>query len=195
MPNPNTGPFSPIAPLAPDGGGSGAQTLLATLSPSAVASADFTSLIDGSFGAYRVVARDLTFSASTQLNLRVSIAAAFQAGGADYGWHNRRSQVDFATYLATIDSSDSVIQIINATGTSAGEAYGFDLWLYNPAGTGLHKQIWWEGMGEAGATDFRRAGGFGAYKGGTGAIDGLRFLPLSGTFSGELALIGIDTTI
>jgi len=84
---------------------------------------------------------------------------------------------------------------IDAGDTAAGKS-GI-AYLYNPGDTGSHKQVtghasW---MDDGGSVAYHSTFG-GAWQGGTGAIDGVRFIMSSGNIaSGSFKLYGIDTTV
>ena len=169
--------------------------LLASASPSAAASVDFTSFIDSTFNRYLFIGDNLrpaTDAVELWVRTDSDSGASFDAGAVDYGWSvtGRAATTD----LATGSSGDTKINLtggIRDIGNLSDEGISFTLWLSDPSIAAMSTRMFWQ-------TAWSTNTGISAFTSGGGernaaqAVDAIQFLFSGGNItSGEIRMYGI----
>lgn len=179
------------ATYTPSGvGGSGALVFLEAHTASASSSLDFTSFISSTYDDYLFELVDIVMSTTNTLLLRCSVAAAFDSGanyeGSSFVWSSAGSAVG--------GTGTTSILIYPYTGrtfnTTASKSVAGHLRLVAPAGAN-HKRIYGQFLGGDSVSSItQKLDIIGAYLSAS-AVDGVRFLPSSGTItSGVIRVYG-----
>ena len=178
--------------------GAGAMTLVATVTATDAASADFDGSLTSTYDQYLMIGSNIhvdTDTAFIWVRCDVNGGDSFDSGGSDYAWDT------YATYATTEaaqgDTADSEISL---TGDSSSfdwsnestHAEGFALWLYGPSNTTFLKLMHWTigGMNTTTSPTLNVALGSGAYIQ-TAAYDSIQVLPSTGTIDGTFRLYGL----
>jgi hypothetical protein len=172
----------------------GGFTLLATATPSASATVDFTltGWTNGDFAAYLVVFSHVAAATdNVELLLRTSTdgGSTFDAGASDYSWA-RWGVTEAATSGAGGDTADTEIGLDNGIGNAANETVNGHVLILDPSAAKYFHATWQVQITTtAGALEFvvgcgRRLA--------AADVDAVRFLMSSGNIaSGEFRLYGI----
>ncbi len=188
MPNPNTGPFSPITPFAAGAGAAGALeavsklTLGVNTNPVDIVGFDNTAQI------WEIRFR-LWMAVAASIQLRIRTGGSFETGF-DYLYHVMNGRDNVTTYGAVAPGANDRIQVsaIVVGATEARATQGV-IKIFDPGNTVSRKQIHMSiGMFDS-TNRFFRVSGWGVWDGGVGAIDQLRFFSAQDFASGsEFAL-------
>jgi len=116
------------------------------------------------------------------LYLTVSDDGGSSYESANYDWHVVRCQ-NTASYGATAGSSTSAIQINDSQGNAANESAYYQIWMSQPDHTAHHKLFWWTGCGVSSSNEHKSMEGVGAWLGGVGAINRVRFSQQGGNIT------------
>lgn len=175
--------------LVHPGGRQGMLQLGATVSASASSSIDFTG-IDGTYKWYAVRFKNVRLATdAASLLLRVSIASSFLSAN----YQTERLDINGNAATGTSGTAGSSFALTSDVDTGvAAHAINGQIDIFDPAGTTYHKMIRAEArwLRDTGGTYFLTRT-LGAYIGGAGAIDGIRFLASSGNIaSGDFTLFG-----
>lgn len=196
-----TGPTGPAGPTGPTGaaGGDPGLVLLATATPSNVASVDFESLIDATYDEYVVAALNIipaTDSVHFWLRTSTDNGANYDDGASDYHWQGLRSTNTTANSGA---GDDKIVLSVSDEVGSAGNELGWSgrVHIIRPT-VAQYAHVFWQGcyqadVGSPGAlygvigTGMRRA---------AADVDAVRFLFASGDIeSGEFKLYGVNKSL
>lgn len=159
------------------------------------ATLDFTStVITSTYDKYILeLSNFLPATDNADLWIRLSQAASFLSGVADYNWF--RQQSTGAGLAETADLSDAQVLVLNATSNVAGETSHATIWFDSLAATAFHHFRWtaqWMTLTPTLAWNT----GVGGLLSSTVAVDGIRVMFSSGNIvSGEYALFGVRKTI
>lgn len=172
----------------------GGWQLLDTQTLSAVATADFTTLIGTLCDVYMFVIVDLRPAVdSDDLWMRLR-DTTFQADATDYEYHTQTLGADVATYSAVNSEGDSKIRLTVNTGNASNEGVSGVVLLFNPSvatsSNRVTAQLGWQT--NAVTPVLRGSNTIGHYNGAQNAVDGARFLFSSGNIgSGTILLYGL----
>ena len=166
--------------------------LLATASPAAVASADFTNLSSDYIG-YRVVISNIipaTDGSSLWMRFSDDGGSTWEADAPDYTWeYETRTHATSPTVTNTGDNADSEITVTGAMGTSANENGGFVVDIMG-GNTSAYHHISWQGAYRDSAATFTGVTGTATMLN-TSSIEGVQFLFSSGNIeTAEIRLYG-----
>ena len=153
------------------------------------ATINFTDL-SGGYQDFKVIGSSVVPVTDTAaLITRISIAAAFKSGASDYEWN--KAELDSGAWSASQDLTDTGISMMADCGSASGESMAFELFLSDPAGTALRKQIRTKSWGEDSKGDNTLTETAGMYDQATSAVDGIQFLFSTGNIeSGTFTLYG-----
>jgi hypothetical protein len=170
--------------------GSGALTLLSTVTASAAATVDIETTFNGTYDNYLIVASRVRLSfGSGNLLCRLKLGGAYDSGASAYSY--TVGYVSSATWSGA--NSSGAAQILIATDIYSNFESQFTMMLSNPTGTTYKKPVTWSGAfardGSAGLIDELVLGAGGSTA--VTALTGVRFLPSSGNISGTFRLYGI----
>lgn len=180
--------------------GSGAMTLLSTLTASSSTSVDFTStFITTTYKNYRIIIDDLVF-ATDDANLTVRVSedngSTIKSTAGDYVYSGVRtdtnaSSTGFGSIVGT------AIALVPSSGSNAASyAYNGVIDIYNPSTSGRYKYFNWQVSYHGGASVtnlFTTASGGGAYVDTTNAVNFIQLLANTGNLaSGTFKLYGIS---
>ena len=128
------------------------------------------------------------------MNLRISQAAAFQAGATAY-IYSRMGHDSQPTASNPSSTGAAQIQLANALSNVGGRSLSGVVYLVNPAGTTKNKNIFWQIAWLTSVPAMAGTDGVGVFGTNTTAIDGVRFLMSAGNItSGTFALYGVRKT-
>ena len=171
----------------------GALTFLSTVTASSSSTVDIETTFNGTYDAYLIVASNIRLSNQTSLYMRLKIAGSYISTGT-YFYHCVRSSSNGATYGGTDQSvgGNTQILIADSIGNDAEESASIQFLITGPTSTTQSKQVSWSGSGWYNSlATISQATGVGGNTG-TGALTGVRLLPLSGQISaGTFRLYGI----
>lgn len=190
-------------PAGGGGGGGGSPSpwiILETQTPASVASIDLESFAAGGYSQIRVNITGLSCSVNdSQFTCQYKLNAAYKTS-ANYRWTN---DVTAGTGSTTIDESnaDTKIELGPSTaafgmGNAAGEGGMIQLIITDPDGTSLNKFMQTNQVHQADSATVVQSVGGGLYDGtdSTNALEGLRIAVDTGTFSGNVIVMGLDPT-
>lgn len=173
--------------------GSGALTLLSTVTASSSATVDIETTFSSTYDAYIIVVSGMTPSTSgVNLLSRFKVAGSYVTS-ATYDNHIDTSSVtDGANlYSSTINTSD--LRIASGLENVSTDSFDFTLHIHTPSSTAFYKKIYWLGASNSGV-DLRRHDGIGMLEN-AGAVTGVRFLASSGNIAtGKFRLYGISNS-
>ena len=164
--------------------------LVERLTASASSSLDFENGFDGEFDALKFVVTNLV-PATDNVNpyVRVSVASTYLATS---------YKAVYTGYTSAPGANDSgvsgaaQISLNSPMGSDTGEGWSGVVELDGPNNTALYKHVRFNMIGYSSAAALLSSVGGGSYDGGTGAVDGLRFLFGSGNIeSGTIAQYGM----
>jgi len=176
-----------------DAAGGGALTFIETQVASASATIDFTSSIDSTYAAYKIIITGCRPATdATVLRCRTGNGGSFDSGAADYAW-GFVNKLGTTTNSGIGDVSDAQIDMMNDMGNATTESVNLEVTLHSPANSALFTQIEWS---LAGLTD--NIGNGQQYTAGGGSrleaaiVDRIQFLTSSGNIAeGRFTLYGI----
>ena len=176
----------------------GAMTLVATVTASSAASADFDGSLSSTYDHYLMVGSNIHMDTdSTFLWVRCDTDGgdSFDAGSTSYAWSTAMKNAAAQTLEA--DLSDSEISLSGISGTydwsnEATHAQAFTLWINGPSNATFLKTMHWNvsGFNTTTSPTIQVGFGVGAHLI-TAAYDSIQILPSSGTFDGTFRLYGI----
>ena len=170
--------------------GSGALTLLSTVTASVAATVDIETTFSSTYDAYLLVATNVTVDYDgAAVNLRMKLGGSYVTS-ATYLYHQNNSASDSTSYAGAASAADSKIILCNsAVGSAAAKSANFTIRINQPASTTLSKQINWIGSYIDAAGVLHTSSGVGSNTA-TTALTGIRFLA-GGNISGTFRLYGI----
>ena len=182
-----------VAPTMQDAAG-GMGTLIGSVdvsgSPSTI---DFDGLFTSDYNIYKLEGSGIRqSSASDGLRIRFKSGGSFQTS--NYMW-----QIDGiyngGTALNNGSASDAqIVLTTRGSDAAAGDATGFSLTLYDPLGTDYYKTITSASGGRFSTYPFIQ-NGYGAWRGGTGAVTGIQVLGNGITYAGgKFRLYGLNAS-
>jgi hypothetical protein len=184
---------------AANGNSGGAQwTLVESLSPSEAGSINSEAWAAGGYKAIRFVAR-LTVSADgSNLGIRYKLNGTY-ASVANYRYESAQRSSSSATNQVSAQTGTSII-VGSGTGNwgvgsdaTNGEGVDFEMTIYNPASATLLKRLHHSGSYTAPSGALVQNFGGGTYDGinKLAVLEGVQFLPSSGTFTGTIDVYGM----
>jgi len=181
----------------------GAMTLLATVTASNAATADFTSSIDSTYDVYMIVGSQIIPGTDVKfLWCRLGDGSGFDSGGSDYSWivtahgGDGGGGADIQADGSHAASSEIEItgEITVAAGSAAGEAGGFIMYLFDPSDTSNYTTV-------GGSVHFSHSSSAGQvisnFTGSritAGAMDRIQFFFSSGNINGVFRLYGLNNS-
>jgi len=172
----------------------GALTLLSTVTASNSATVDIETTFSSTYDAYLLVASNIRLSNQTALYMRLKISGSYISTGT-YFYHCVRSSSNGATYGGTDQSvgGNTQILIADTIGNDTEESASIQFLITGPTSATQSKQVSWAGSSWYNSlATISQATGVGGNTG-TGALTGVRLLPLSGQIaSGTFRLYGIS---
>jgi hypothetical protein len=180
-----------ILDLVPAAGG--AMTLLETLTPSGAASATLTATAIFNDTYDRIVIHIVGFSpAADGYDFHITVSddggSSFESGS--YAYHAQNPSSGGTGYSATASSS-AAYMIIDNPGSAATENGEWLIYVSQLNSTAWHKLFTWIGGCFNGAGDVRVNTGGGSWKGGTAAINQIRFISAGGNITATIRAYGI----
>lgn len=161
------------------GAAAGGWSFVETVSPSAAASADFTSSIDTNGWAYRIIGYDIDLSATAELRIQVYNGSVWRT--ADYFYAARTYD---SAGAENVSGSAAAVGVQVSNTTIGGNIHKLDFTVTNPAATGTNTSM----QGNI-SFDTNRAGHFHGYYSGTAeAHSQIRVIPASGTITGTFKM-------
>ncbi len=171
--------------------GTGALTLLSTVTASSSATVDVETTFSSTYSTYMLVADSVILSVDGNgLQCRLKLGGAY-ATSANYAYHTQVSRSNSTAYGALASQVQTYIEIGEAGSNAAGASLSFTMFVRHPASTTLCKQIDWHGGWSRAGSSVELESGVGAGLA-TTALTGVRFFAPSGTIlSGTFRLYGI----
>jgi hypothetical protein len=169
----------------------GSLVLLKTQVASGASAVDFTTYIDSTYDNYVLKLSDVV-PGTDAVNLLMRVS---QDGGSTYLStneynHTRNINISSGNTAAGADAAASIV-LAAGIGNASGETIGGTIEISAPAGSGsLYKQIGWDLSGFDANPLTNRITGAATVKSGS-AINAIRILTSSGTFSGNFSLYGV----
>jgi len=175
MPNPNSGPFSPLAPFAPAGGGGAWEAVSKTTLGAPTVNVDITGL-DTTAELWLIRFRFWMATASDAAAMRVRSGGTFQTSA--YRYHISRTRSNSGSYVGQVSDTDDRIRLPgNVASMVEGRSVEGHVLIHDPGNAVSRKHV------EIHAGFFEQAGnnlfnlwGHGIWDGGAGAVDQFRFL-------------------
>ena len=172
----------------------GAWTFISKATISDDSEIDIESGIDSTYPLYCFSLNNIKVATDDAYLLGRVKVSSFQTSNYQYGTTDTRSAdgtFDNATTAST-SASEIRIQSNNGQGNASDESFNQLVYLPNPSNTSYYKVLWGAGTGFRSDGNMCRHLFFGGYKGGTGAVTGVRFYMSSGNLtSGTISLFGI----
>ena len=172
--------------------GSGALTLLSTVTASNSATVDVETTFDSTYKNYLLVAEGVTVDGSRDLYCRLKIAGAYVTS-ASYWYHSMRNSSSDAAYNAIVSQSDTSITISQSNSGASSSCTNFTMNISHPDNTAFQKAVYWNGTSMVASSLSRRfIGGAGSTNSGVQALTGVRFLADAGNINaGTFRLYGL----
>jgi hypothetical protein len=170
--------------------GSGALTLLSTVSASNAATVDIETTFNSTYDAYLLICTGVTQSgANNAIGMRMKIGGTYLT--ANYQSSQIRTSSNGTNLYSGSDSGSAASIDVGAPGSSAGRVLQLNVWIRNPTSTTFRHLINYEGVqnDETGTLQTRTGVGSNTT---TGALTGIRFFPAADTMSGKFRLYGIS---
>lgn len=162
---------------------------------SGASTVDFTTGITSTYSHLVLVLDKVTVSTNnTSLGLRVYVGGVVQSGASDYAYTSLQSSI--TTTEAQGSAGASLIRLHSASagwgiGSAAGQYISGQIRVYGPSQTTEPKAVDWHTPTKNTGGNILNVTGCGDYQGSNSAIDGIRLLPIAGTFSGNFRLYGV----
>jgi hypothetical protein len=181
------------ASAAPTGGGGGAASgmvFLSKVTASGASTADIETTFNSTYDNYVIYASEVNCSDPVSLTMLIKIAGSSSYETSSYRW---AYIYDFRQFGLAGDGSGSAnyITLNPAQGEGPTSTSNFLINVWGAPRTSRHKLITWTGNW---TSDIITLSGAGAWVNGTDALIGVRFVPVSGTFSGVFRLYGIQNS-
>jgi hypothetical protein len=168
----------------------GATVFLSTVTASSSSSVNVETTFNSTYDVYLLVASGITVSDENGIiGARLKIGGSYISSGT-YSSFRMQPEAQSNAFAGSGDTAATTIRIIGNVGNAANASANFSMYIYLPSSTTLSKTIIWTGASVDQSTYVRLSYGSG-FNTGTGAMTGIQFLPLSGTFSGTFRLYGI----
>jgi len=173
--------------------GSGALTLLSTVTASNSATVDIETTLSSTYDAYIIVASGVTPSTSgVSLLSRFKVAGSYVTA-ATYDNHIDNSSTSDGANVYNSSINTSELRIAQGLENVSTDSFDFTLHIHTPSSTAFYKKIYWLGVSNSGV-DIRRQDGIGMLEN-AGAVTGVRFLASSGNIlAGKFRLYGISNS-
>jgi hypothetical protein len=170
--------------------GSGALTLLSTVTASAAATVDIETTFNGTYDSYLLIGRSCLVSVDTaDFRFLMKLGGTYVTTG--YIYHVMNPASGATAYASVQATNDSYIPIGPGMSNASNSSFSFAMRIYNPTSTTLKKLITFEGAALAtSGTVIKNSFGSGTNNE-ISALTGIRFFPPSGTISGTFRLYGI----
>jgi len=177
-------------PAAP---ASGALVYLSSVSASG-STVDVESTFNSTYDVYLLVANGITVSDSNGIiGARLKIGGSYISTGT-YPTFRMQPESQSNAFAGSGDTAATTIRIIGNVDNVANASASFSMYIYYPSSTTLSKMVVWTAASVDTSTYVRLSYGAG-FNTGTSAMTGIRFLPLSGTFTGgTFRLYGIKNS-
>jgi len=166
--------------------GSGAWKFLGSVTASASSALDFEDgvssiVFDGTYALYKFVIVGLYPSVDANINIRVKSGGAFVSASEYYT--QMSGQTTSAAFSHNGQTTNDVIPASrSSTDGSSGAGLSGIVYVGDPTQTG-YKKIWLNTQHEQNANLGEMSVGGGYWRGGTGDLQGIRFLPSTGTLT------------
>jgi hypothetical protein len=172
---------------------SGSLIYLSSVSASG-ASVDIETTFNSTYDVYLLVANGITVSDTNGvIAARLKIGGSYITSGT-YPAFRMQPESQSNAFAGAGDTAQTSIRIIGNVGNDANSSASFSMYIYYPSNTTISKMVVWTGASVDTSTYARLSYGAG-FNTGTAAMTGIRFLPLSGTFSsGTFRLYGIKNS-
>jgi len=186
--------WASAAPAAGGGGGGGGaasgMVFLSKVTASNVSTADIETTFNSTYDNYVIYASEVNCSDPVALTVRIKIAGSSSYETSSYRW---AYIYDIRQFGLVGDGSGSAnyIELNPAQGEGGTSTSNFLINVWGAPLTSHHKLITWTGNW---TSDIITLSGAGAWVNGTDALIGVRFVPVSGTFSGVFRLYGIQNS-
>jgi hypothetical protein len=173
--------------------GSGALTLLSTVTASGSSTVDIETTFNSTYDRYVIEAVGVTVSSSTDITFlaRMKIGGSYLSTSS-YSGHVSDCSSGAGTYSATQAVDEDGLPILGniSNGGTSGKSANFSFRVSNPSSTTLMKTAYWHGQAFKTDNTSRTVNGAG-FNSGTAALTGIRFYASTGTVSGTFRLYGI----
>lgn len=170
--------------------GSGALTLLSTVTASAAATVDIETTFNGTYDSYLLIANSCSVSVNTaDFRFLMKLGGTYVTTG--YIYHVMNSASGSTAYVGQQAVNDAYVPVGASMSNNSNSSLSFAMRIYNPTSTTHKKLITFEGTSLAtSGTVIKNSFGSGTNNE-ISALTGIRFFPPSGTISGTFRLYGI----
>tara|TARA_R100000995_G_scaffold83128_1_gene58339 strand:- start:16 stop:723 length:708 start_codon:yes stop_codon:yes gene_type:complete len=170
-------------------------TLIQTITSSGASTADFetTSIFDGTYAKIIFVMSGLDVSANgADFRMQVSTGGSYQTGS-DYSFHLIQCTSASTSFLNGASETNGNIRLLHQIGNDSTESGDITVEFGGPLnGTAFYKMCKIFASSSGTGTDLvNNIVGSGMFHGSAAALDGVRFLPDSGTFSATTRCYGV----
>ncbi len=171
--------------------GSGALTLLSTVTASNSATVDIETTFSSTYDAYILVCNSVVFANDNAIPyMRLKIGGSYISTGT-YQYHANISVASSATYSSANATTDNAIWLTGNSGNDTKESGNFVIYTHDPESTTLQHIVHWYGAAVNTSGVVLAGTGVGSNTT-TGALTGIRILASSGNVtSGTFRLYGI----
>jgi len=155
---------------------------------------DVESTFNSTYDVYLLVASAITVSDTNSIiGARLKIGGSYISTGT-YPTFRMQPESSSNAFAGSGDTAATTIRIIGNVDNVANASANFSMYIYSPSSTTLSKMVVWTAASVDTNTYVRLSYGAG-FNTGTAAMTGIRFLPVSGTFtSGTFRLYGIKNS-
>ena len=170
--------------------GSGALTLLSTVTASGAATADIETTFNSTYSSYLLVASGIESPILADLQMRLKLSGAYVTTST-YAYHISFPKSNANSYVGSFASANAFVRVATI-GLIAGSSANITLRISNPTSTTLTKLIGWSGECVVDDSGNIASVSGAAANTGTGALTGIRFfLGDSALITGTFRLYGI----
>lgn len=157
------------------------------------ATLDFTSGMDGTYPAYKIIGVGVRPTADASLRFQHYTNATLYTTSA-YQWHYARISPSAVSFGA--GTNTNYCEILDDVGKEVNEGCGFELTIFTPSNVALWNKTHWKANRVNSAGTTYGAEGYGRDSETTGSIDGIRFhFQGADILEGEFTLIGLSAVL
>jgi len=176
--------------------GSGALTLLSTVTASGASTVDIETTFNSTYDAYLLIGSGITQDVNNNsIWARMKIGGAYVTSAYRYGAFQVGSDISPNPADAGASQSATSLPVIDILGSAAECSADFTMWIYNPSSTAFCKYYLCDSITKHSASQIRMQSSVGSNDG-TAALTGLRFYnkAVAGLISGKFRLYGISNS-
>jgi hypothetical protein len=176
--------------------GSGALTLLSTVTASGASTVDIETTFNSTYDAYLLIGSGITQDVNNNsIWARMKIGGSYVTSAYRYGAFQVGSDISPNPTDAGASQSATSLPVIDILGSAAECSADFTMWIYNPSSTAFCKYYLCDSITKHSASQIRSQRSVGSNDG-TAALTGIRFYnkATAGLISGKFRLYGISNS-